>query len=268
MRLPLPTIARQPFFGIPRLIAVVFLGCGATAWADVRLSSVIGEIWICSGQSNMQFPLSGALNSQAEIADANLPMIRLFTVANRTSSVPLDDCAGKWVVCSPETANSFSAVGFFFGRHLNQALTTTKLPKVGMAVAIDLGDAKDIHPRNKQDVGKRLGLAAEAIAYNRKAEFSGPVFQGMKIEDGKAALSFAHTEGGLKAKGDSEKGFAICGADKKYVWAAAKIEGDKVVVSSPDVPRPVAVRYAWGDIPGCTLVNGAGLPAVPFRTEQ
>ncbi|MBI4720498.1 MAG: hypothetical protein HY770_04635 [Chitinivibrionia bacterium] len=149
-----------------------------------------------------------------------------------------------------------------------QAMTTTKLPNVGLALAIDIGDAKDIHPRNKQDVGRRLGLAAEAIAYGRKVEFSGPVFKSMQVVDGKAELSFTHIEGGLKVKGDALKGFAVCGADKKYVWAQAQIKGDTVVVSAAEVPQPVAVRYAWGDNPECTLVNGADLPAVPFRTDR
>lgn len=148
-----------------------------------------------------------------------------------------------------------------------QTLTTSKLPKVGQALAIDLGDAMDIHPRNKQDVGRRLGLAAEAIAYGRDIEYSGPVFKEMHISDGKAELSFTHTEGGLKLKGDPNKAFAICGADKKFVWADAEIQGDKVFVSSPAVTQPIAVRYAWGDNPSCNLVNGADLPAVPFRTE-
>ncbi len=563
----------------------------------IKLQDVlIGETWICSGQSNMQFPLSGSLNSKEEIAAANFPMIRLFTVPNKTAFVPQDDCEGKWMVCSPETANGFSAVGYFFGRHLYQTmklpvglintswggtiaeawvsaealkkdlpefipdlekalnpnetynkaiadyknkmvdydasvekfytleedlsgavktaaldfddsawktmnlpgnweirglpdldgivwfrktleipatwagkdiilrpgpidevevswfngvqvgargksrthdvqywnqtrdyrvpgklvkagknvmavrvsdsngqggfwgapaetmfveladgsdktqlslagdwkysveyklpvrpsnpdtpnrpsllfnaminplipfalrgaiwyqgesnagralqyrtllptliidwrtrfgagdftflivqlanfmpraespkdsawaelreaqtLTTTKLPKVGQALAIDIGDAKDIHPKNKQEVGRRLGLAAEVIAYDRKVPYSGPVFKSMQVSDGKAELSFTQIDGGLKVKGDALKGFAICGADKKYVWAQAQIKGDKVIVSAAEVTQPVAVRYAWGDNPECNLVNGADLPAVPFRTDR
>ena len=149
-----------------------------------------------------------------------------------------------------------------------QSLATTKLPKVGLALAIDIGDTKDIHPKNKQEVGRRLGLAAEAITYNRKVAFSGPVFKSMNIEDGKAELSFTQINGGLKVKGDILKGFAICGADKKFVWAQAQIKGKKVTVSATEVPVPVAVRYAWGDNPECNLVNGADLPAVPFRTDR
>ncbi|HEY3331511.1 MAG TPA: sialate O-acetylesterase [Capsulimonadaceae bacterium] len=148
-----------------------------------------------------------------------------------------------------------------------QTLTTTKLPNVGLALAIDIGEAKDIHPKNKQEVGRRLGLAAEAITYKRKVAYSGPVFKNMRIADGKAELTFSHTDGGLKISGDTLKGFAICGPDKKYVWAQAQIVGDKVIVSAPNIPQPASVRYAWGDNPECTLVNGAGLPAVPFRTS-
>ena len=149
-----------------------------------------------------------------------------------------------------------------------QSLATTKLPKVGIALAIDIGDAKDIHPKNKQEVGRRLGLAAEAITYNHKVAFSGPVFKSMEIKDGKAILSFTHVDGGLKIKGDVLKGFAICGADKKYVVAQAQIKGNKVIVSAPEVPAPVAVRYAWADNPECNLSNGSDLPAVPFRTDR
>lgn len=149
-----------------------------------------------------------------------------------------------------------------------QSLATTNLPNVGQALAIDIGDAKDIHPRNKQDVGRRLALAGEAIAYKQKIAYSGPVFKSMKVADGKAVLSFTHTDGGLKVKGDVLKGFAICGADKKLVWADAQIKGKKVIVSAQEVAQPVAVRYAWSDNPECNLVSGADLPAVPFRTDR
>jgi sialate O-acetylesterase len=149
-----------------------------------------------------------------------------------------------------------------------QTLTTTALPKVGQAMTIDIGDAKDIHPKNKQDVGLRLGLAARAIAYEQKLAYSGPVFQAMKVQDGKAELTFQHTDGGLVAKGDTLKGFAICGADKKFVWAQAKIDGDKVIVWADGIAQPTAVRYAWANNPECNLYNGAGLPAVSFRTDR
>lgn len=149
-----------------------------------------------------------------------------------------------------------------------QTLTTTALPKVGQAMAIDIGDAQDIHPKNKQDVGLRLALAARAIAYKQKIVYSGPVYKSMTVKDGKAILSFQYTANGLVAKGDALTGFAVCGADKKFVWAQAKIVGDTVVVWADGITQPVAVRYAWANNPACNLYNSAGLPAVPFRTDR
>lgn len=149
-----------------------------------------------------------------------------------------------------------------------QTLTSTSLPKVGLALAIDIGDAKDIHPSNKQDLGYRLGLAARSIAYGQNIPFSGPLYKSMAVKDGKVELSFDHTNQGLVAKDGELKGFAIAGADRKFVWATAKIEGDKVIVSAEGVKEPVAVRYAWANNPECNLYNGAGLPAVPFRTDR
>jgi sialate O-acetylesterase len=143
-----------------------------------------------------------------------------------------------------------------------------KLPNTAQAVIIDIGEAKDIHPKNKHDVGKRLALAAERIAYGKNdVVFSGPVFDSMKVDGNKARLKFLHAEG-LHAKGGELKGFAVAGEDKKFVWADAKIEGDAVVVSAKGVEKPVAVRYAWADNPECNLYNGAGLPASPFRTDD
>jgi sialate O-acetylesterase len=148
-----------------------------------------------------------------------------------------------------------------------QTMTTQKLKNVGQALAIDIGDEKDIHPKNKQEVGRRLALAAEVIAYKHKVSFSGPLFESMKIANNKAELTFKYTDNGLKINGEELKGFAICGEDKKFVWAQAKIEGSKVVVWADGIAKPVAVRYAWGNNPVCNLYNGADLPAVPFRTD-
>jgi sialate O-acetylesterase len=140
-------------------------------------------------------------------------------------------------------------------------------PKTGQAVIIDIGEAKDIHPKNKQDVGKRLALNALAKDYGKEVEFSGPVFKSVSIEGNIAKLEFDHAEG-LTAKGGELKRFEIAGVDKKFVWADAKIEGNQVIISSTSVKFPVAVRYAWSDNPeGCNLYNGAGLPASPFRTD-
>jgi sialate O-acetylesterase len=136
-----------------------------------------------------------------------------------------------------------------------------------MAVAIDIGMTDNIHPINKQEVGRRLGLWARAQVYGEKIPFSGPLPTGHKISGDEIIVSFKHTDGGLVAKGGELTGFVIAGADKKWHWAKARIEGDTVVVSCPEVKSPVAVRYGWADNPKCNLYNGAGLPASPFRTD-
>ena len=148
---------------------------------------------------------------------------------------------------------------------------TLSLPKTGQAVIIDIGEAADIHPRNKQDVGCRLALAAEKVVYNKDIVYSGPVYQSMTIAGNKIILQFSNTGNGLVAKDKYGylKGFAIAGADKHFVWAKAVIEGDKVTVYSDAVNNPVAVRYAWADNPDdAGLYNKEGLPAVPFRTDN
>ncbi len=145
---------------------------------------------------------------------------------------------------------------------------TLSIPNTGQAIAIDIGEAADIHPKNKQEVGRRLALNALAKDYGKDVEFSGPVYKSMKVEGNKAHLSFDHAEE-LKAKGGPLKRFEIAGADQKFVWADAQVDGDAVVVSSEQVETPVAVRYAWAHNPeGCNLYNAAGLPASPFRTDD
>ncbi len=141
-------------------------------------------------------------------------------------------------------------------------------PKTGMAVTIDIGDAADIHPKNKQDVGRRLALNALSTAYGQDVVPSGPLYCSMTVEGSKIRLQFQHVGKGLSAKGDSLAGFAICGADKKFAWADAVIDGDAVLVSAADIMEPVAVRYAWGDNPACNLCSKDGLPASPFRTDD
>jgi sialate O-acetylesterase len=149
-------------------------------------------------------------------------------------------------------------------------LRTLSLSHTGMAVTIDIGEWNDVHPLNKKDVGKRLVLAAQKVAYAEdKIVFSGPMYQSMKVEGNKIILTFTNTGSGLVAKGGELKQFAISGLDKKFVWADAKIENNHVVVWSEKVPDPVAVRYAWADNPeGANLYNAEGLPASPFRTDE
>ena len=150
-----------------------------------------------------------------------------------------------------------------------QSMTAQHLPKTGLAVTIDIGDAGDIHPKDKQDVGHRLVLDAEALTYGKKIEYSGPLYQSMKVEGNAVRLKFTHLGGGLVAKGgDKLLGFEIAGSDGLFVWADAKIEGDTVVVSAASVSNPTDVRYAWADNPICNLTNKADLPASPFRTGK
>jgi len=401
-----------------------------------------GQVWVCSGQSNMEWPVRNSANSELEIANAKYPSIRLFTVEKAVADQPQEDCKGKWVECNPETVPGFSAVAYFFGRELHQALDqpiglintswggtpaeawtslpmleenpnfepiltrykdavaaypqamakykedlgkwneaaakakaegkptpgnrpgapfgpghphspaglyngmiaplmpytisgaiwyqgesnagrayqyrelfptmikswwnnwgqgdfpflfvqlanfmevkdtpgesawaelreaqmmTLDIPNTGMAVIIDIGEAKDIHPKNKQDVGKRLALWALANTYDKDVVYSGPLYKSMEKNGDKILLHFDHCDGGLVAKGGEPlKGFAIAGEDRKFVWANATIEGNTVVVTSSEVANPLAVRYAWADNPVCNLYNKAGLPASPFRTD-
>jgi len=143
------------------------------------------------------------------------------------------------------------------------------LPAVGRATIIDTGDEFDIHPKDKQTPGHRLALAARALIYREQIEAAGPTFASMRPEAKAIRVKFTHTGGGLKAAdGGKLRGFAIAGADRKFGWAQATIDGDTVVVRSAQVPHPVAVRYAWADNPDCNLANGAGIPASPFRTDN
>jgi sialate O-acetylesterase len=408
---------------------------------------LIGEVWLASGQSNMQMGVNGVTNAWKEKATAKFPQIRMFTVARRTAIMPQTNCLGEWIICSPETVGNFSATAYFFGRELHQTLQTPVglinaswggtpieawtsmaaqedkaelaavlstwrqktgvpfdepkalaqyqkqmtvwtnvsekakaagkkppqqpklpvaprlqanhpanlfngmiapiipygirggiwyqgennahddaaqlyalqlplliqdwrqrwnqgdfpfawvqlpnfhrrtndpapradwaviresmlrslvVPHTGMAVAIDVGEPDNIHPRDKQTIGKRLSLWARAEVYGEKIPFSGPVLKRHKIAGSEVTLSFEHTEGGLVAKDSQLTGFTIADSDNKWFWAEARIVGNQVIVSSPDVKSPMAVRYAWANNPACSLYNGAGLPAAPFRTD-
>jgi sialate O-acetylesterase len=353
---------------------------------------LVGEVWICSGQSNMEWPLQFTVDANKSIESSANPMIRLFTVAKRPASASLTEVHGKWDECGPKTVGSFSAVGYFFGRDLQKALkvpvglihtswggtpaeawtsrqtleaeptlkymaekqdhdlheypqaairgatwyqgesnagrayeyrtllpamirswrsawnegdftflivqlapfmqivkeptesawaelreaqllTAQTVPNTGLAVITDVGDQFDIHPRNKKPVGDRLALAARALAYGQKVLYSGPAFSGLRVDGSKAILSFKHVGSGLMARGGPLTGFTIAGPDRKFVPAEAEIEGTKVVVSSPQVAQPVAVRFGWANYPVVNLwnKNSAGkpiLPASPFRTDD
>lgn len=401
---------------------------------------LIGDVWICSGQSNMQWTVRNSNDAEKEIASANHPQIRLFTVKRLAAQTPQQDVTGAWNVCDSQSVANFSAVGYFFGRQLNKTLKvpiglintswggtpveawtslpalqatseythlsqrwqkrleaypeaqkkfeidlktwqeasdslnllgqsvprrprppfgpnhphrpavlyngmiaplipyaiqgaiwyqgesnagrayqyrtlfpamihnwrtqwgqdafpfyfvqlanfrkvqdqpvesdwaelreaqtmTLALPNTGMAVIIDIGEADDIHPRNKQDVGHRLARIAEAQVHGKNKVYSGPMYKAMQIENNAIRITFDHAKGGLKKRGDTLTGFEIAGADRKFVWADARIDGNSVIVSSPEVIKPIAVRYAWADNPVCNLYNKANLPASPFRTD-
>jgi len=360
---------------------------------------LVGEVWVCSGQSNMQWSVQASDNAQEEIAAADYPKIRLFTVPPTVAEKPLDDCQGSWAACTPQTIPGFTAVGYFFGRALhkelgvpvglintswggtiaeawtsqeglsgdadfkpildraaafdpknpNQAcnlyngmikplipfgirgaiwyqgesncsrakqyrklfpamvtdwrknwgqgdfpfyyvqlapfryngadpaccaelweaqLATLSLPNTGMAVTTDIADIKDIHPKNKQDVGIRLALWALANIHGEKIVYSGPLYKSMSVDGNKIRLTFDHTGGGLVARDGPLTHFTIAGADKNFVPATATIVGDTIVVSSDQVAQPVAVRFAWRDDAEPNLFNTRGLPASPFRTDD
>ena len=361
---------------------------------------LIGDVWLCSGQSNMEMGVNGAQNGKEEMAAANYPNIRLFYGGGDLAATPqADEKNGSWWVCAPDTVGYFSAVGYFFARAiyleqrvpvgimnvswsgtqiegwipraayavdpllapmletLNTPLASTMptviyngrihplvpfalrgvlwyqgesnvshpalyrhelpalitgwrrawmqgdfpfllvqlpnfqavtelpgesnwaelreaqalactAPNVGLAVTIDIGEAENIHPKNKQEVAHRLARIALHTVYGSKTEYSGPCYDRMKINGQTIRLSFTHLGGGLEAQGGGKlTGFAIAAADGKFVWADAVIAHDKVLVSSPQIAHPTTVRYAWADNPRCNLYNKAGLPAAPFRTD-
>jgi len=404
----------------------------STASRTFALTNVlVGEVWICSGQSNMEWPMSQSYQAEADMAAATNTQIRFFLVPKKKSEASTTRINSQWAVCSPQTIKGRTAVGYYFGRDLQKArnvpiglietywggspaeawmsrealevspryqaeildthadawkkyqdslikyendkavaaskgetftnsaprfgwkpselyngmiaplvpyafkgaiwyqgesnagraeqyrtlfpdmirnwrrdwnnndfpflavqlapfmavkdqpsdsswaelreaqwLATQTLPKVGMAVITDVGDPKDIHPRKKQPVGERLALAARGIAYGEKIEFSGPLYRAQTVRDGKIIVHFDHVGKGLEARDGALKGFAICGEDGKFVWAKAEIVGKTVEVSSPEVPKPIAVRYGWADCPEVNLWNKDGLPASPFRTDN
>jgi sialate O-acetylesterase len=381
---------------------------------------VVGEVWICSGQSNMEWRLASTTNGKEEVANAKHSLIRLFNVPGHTVNArPQDHSKGAWAACGPQSAKGFSAVGYFFGRRLakklkvpiglvgsnwggtriepwvsldgfrsvpelkglaekvvKQAEENSKvgpgspsaifnamvnplapyamrggiwyqgesnggegesyyhkkkalvngwrklfnpdlafywvqlanwrkpnaapaggggwsklreaqrkaltIPHTGMAVITDIGQANDIHPRNKQDVGWRLSQWALHQTYGKKKLVpSGPLYKGHSVKADAIHVSFNHVGSGLmvgvkkglaptkKAKGGKLKHFAIAGADKKWHWAEATIKGGEVVVRCADVPNPVAVRYGYAMNPvGANLYNKEGIPASPFRTDD
>lgn len=378
-----------------------------TGGAALSLTDIlVGEVWIASGQSNMQWTVKKSNNPEEEIANADWPKIRLLTVSRIALPRPREKFNSfGWQVCSPETIENFSAVAYSFGRELHKNLdvpiglintnyggtpmeawtsrkalasrptftknakiaeaaldTKDKLPSghpsglfnamihplipfgirgaiwyqgesnggrpqfyhelsqlmiadwrerwgqgdfpfllvqlaawkpeaktwpalreaqhqtvltepnVAMAVATDIGHISDIHPRNKQEVGRRLSLAARAMAYGEEVVYSGPTYETMHAADGHCVIDFSDMAEGLQVGKDEGavelKGFEVAGTDRKFVAAKAKIEGDQVIVSSDQVSEPIAVRYNWAGWTEGNLYNSEGLPAPPFRTDR
>jgi sialate O-acetylesterase len=153
---------------------------------------------------------------------------------------------------------------------LREAQTMTlSLPNTGMACAIDIGEGNDIHPKNKQEVGRRLALIANKLVYKQNVPASGPVYTNFQKQGNRVRITFTNTGSGLSTKDGKEvTGFAIAGKDHKFYWAKAIIEGNQVIVYSDNVAEPEAVRYAWADNPECNLINSEKLPAIPFRTDK
>jgi len=360
---------------------------------DLEIKNVlVGEVWVCSGQSNMAWQVKSAENSEKVIADSKDPMLRLFLVPKMRWPQVLPNA---WQEAAPESTTSFSAVGYFFGKHLRESLNvpvglidssiggtpadawtsrsallsnaalkeivetpwtrpsylynsmiaplvpygirgaiwyqgesnarrayqyrellsamiknwrdvwgegdfpflivqlapfgredpkrpdpswaelresqvqvTQTVPKTGIAVITDIGEELNIHPVKKDPVGARLALAARAIAYGEKLIYSGPIYKSSTIKDGKVIVSFDHVGSGLMAKDGDLTGFTVCGEDRSFVLAQAKIEGNTVVVWSADVPKPVAARYGWSNWMVVNLFNKEDLPASPFRTDD
>jgi len=193
---------------------------------------LVGEVWLGSGQSNMEVGVQGSNNFDVEKPAANFPLIRHYKEASSPSEKPQAEGKGLWKPCTPANVGGFSATLYFFGR--------------------------------------RLSLWALGTVYGKDVPaISGPLPADSSVSGNAISVSFKHANGGLKTKdGGAVKGFHIAGADQQWKVASAKIDGDKIIVSSPDVTSPVAVRYAWADNPACNLTNGAGLPASPFRTDD
>ena len=251
-----------PVFTVPYRLnqfhANLFNGM-VSAWTRLP---VRGVIWYQGCQNSGQphyYPLLKTLIAdwRARWNDSEMP----FLIVQLAGFEP--DRAKNWQTADPNNPHGFALV-----RDIQQQML--KLPKVGLATAIDIGEAANIHPANKQEVGRRLALEAERIAYGRNIVSRGPLFLSAKPENGAVRVAFQYADNGLKTSdGKAPGAFAIAGADGKFVWAEAKIDGKTVLVSSPEVKDPKYVRYAYMGYRGdCNLQNAEGLPAYPFRSDS
>lgn len=228
------------------------------AWTKLPVRGVIWYQGCSNAGQQHYYPLHKALIAdwRAKWNNPEMP----FLIVQLAGFEPVR--AKNWKSSDPNRPS-----GYALTRDIQQQML--KIPNVGLACAIDIGEAANIHPANKQDVGRRLALEAERIAYGKKIVSRGPLFRAAKEEKGAIRVSFDNAEGGLKTSdGKAPNGFAVAGADKKFVWADAKIDGETVLVSSPSVPAPKFVRYAYVGYRGdCNLRNQADLPAYPFRSD-
>jgi sialate O-acetylesterase len=245
---------------------------GAPATGDPSRDQHMPTV-LFNGMINPLIPyaIRGAIWYQGESIDGGTPGLMLYGHIMQTL---IKDWRGRW----GEGDFTFLEVQLPGQKNISnnplireQQQTILALPNTGMSVAIDTGEENNVHPQNKQPTGYRLALLALAKAYGQNIEYSGPMYDSMAVEGGNARIKFTHVGGGLVAKGGELKGFQIAGVDQKFYDATAKVDGTMLVVSSPQVPAPVAVRYAWDDFPeglGCNLYNSYDLPAAPFRTDN
>ena len=220
----------------------------------------------------LKFPVKGAIWYQGESNAGRAAEYRTLFPAM------IADWRAKWgrefpfycVQLAPFHAGDADGVSYAELRDA-QRHATTALPKVGMAVITDVGDLLDIHPKDKFTVGTRLAKAALADTYGKGGVAGGPVYKDVKFDDGKAVLSFDRVGGGLLAKGSQNgtvNGFEVCGDDRVFVPAKAKVAGETLVVGSDKVAKPVAVRFGWKNYPVVNFFNKDGFPASPFRTDD
>ena len=234
--------------------------------APVAPFTIRGAIWY-QGEANGGPHKRGSLDLYAQLFPALILSWRHEFA--REQGIPREDCEFPFlfVQLASYRQRHDEPTDSYWAQIREAQFGALEVPRTGMAVAIDIGDTNDIHPKNKQEVAHRLALSALAQVYFNENEFSGPLYAGMQIEEGKVRLTFSNS-GGMKSRDAGPvRGFALAGEDRKFHWADASIEGDHVIVSSPKVPNPVAVRYGWADNPDCNLINSEGLPASPFRSD-
>jgi sialate O-acetylesterase len=213
------------------------------------------------------YPIKGAIWYQGEgNANANS-----FAVYARAFNAMVKDWRRAWGVGDFPffwvQLPNYQANGFW-AELREQQRQSLSLSNSGMVVSIDVGNPANLHPTNKVEIGTRMGLLARGTVYGEKVTWSGPMYRNAAREAAGMRVWFDHTEGGLTAKGGELKGFEVAGPDRKFVPAAARIDGTSVLVTNPSVAEPLYVRYGWADAPECNLYNGGGLPASPFRSEN